>query len=332
MFKFNNRRVVLRLTIFALFGCCFGFLASGTARRLPGIASEPQGAQDRVIEKKKNSPSGVEPVEITLVRTKRKREVGFGKPFQDDDEWFQGLTVTAKNISTKNITYIKIYFSFERPEDSDGSTYPPLIHSLVYGSHAFGRSKDSKSLARGNSIDLSLSDSSYASLKRALRKLGYPASIDRLQMYLSEVIFEDETMWANGYWFRRDPTDHQNWILIQKEGALRGPPGLRDAARVAGFAHSFLAAELPKTMTALPLVQGPGCGLPGNPYLQTCVGASNSDCKKEYTPVYTAPSPQYATHKGKTVFITCMQCTRPTPSSIDCNPANHCEHESQWHL
>lgn len=34
--------------------------------------------------------------------------------------------------------------------------------------------------------------------------------------------------------------------------------------------------------------------------------------------------PQYATHRMKTVFVTCMQCTHPTPSSIACNSANHC--------
>ncbi len=70
---------------------------------------------------------------------------------------------------------------------------------------------------------------------------AHPASINRLQMYLSEVIFEDDTMWVNGYWFRRDPRDPQNWIRIQREGALRGPPGLWDGAAVAGFAKTGLS-------------------------------------------------------------------------------------------
>lgn len=206
MFRLRKRKTNLLLTILALLSCSLALFATRSAgNRLPSLS--PAG-QERLIERKKNSPGGDEPVQLTLVRTKRKADLVFGRAFHDDDEWIQGLTITATNTTRKPITYIKVYFSFERPNNPEG--YPPLLHSLVYGTKVLVSNKNSKRLIPGKSIDLTLTDSSYSSLKRALRKLGYPASINRLQMYLSEVAFDDDTSWANGYWFRRDPADPQN--------------------------------------------------------------------------------------------------------------------------
>lgn len=173
--------------------------------------SNPQGQRSKVI-KKKNSVGPEEPVDITLVRTK-KGVVEFGREFDDDDvDWIRGLRLTVKNKSIKNINYVKFHLYFERPK---GDSSPPLLHSIVYGSKA-SPSKVPRILAPDRAVDLTLPGSSYDAIKRALSRLGYSAVANHVEIALAEVVFDDDSMWSNGYWFRRDPTDRQNWIPFDR--------------------------------------------------------------------------------------------------------------------
>ncbi|MEO7971150.1 MAG: hypothetical protein ABI698_07620 [bacterium] len=207
-----------------------------TAQRNPPASKLGQGeigpqrfqdsldTQDRIIEKRSNSAFPNEPVEIIVVRTKKINR-RFGEKFKDDDEWVQGLSVTVKNISSKNATYINVHVSFERPEESEAAAEPTLVHSLVFGTKSPPTGKPLQVLAPSTTIDISLPDHTYAALKGALKKVGYPASIEHVELYLTEVLFEDGTMWADGYLFRRDPANQDNWIPVEKERDI--PPGQR---------------------------------------------------------------------------------------------------------
>jgi len=311
--------IALTLTVIS---AAFG---GGTHHKLTQIAlsATTQNSHDRVIEKKKNSRDPHEPVEIVSVKTKVKTDREFGKTFTDDDDWFKGLRIKVKNVSGKQVQYVKIDLLFEPSGDTQNSESPPLLHSLAYGTKGRRASNDGILVLPGDNVELDLDDSTHAHLKRALAKIGYAEILNRLSMYVSVVIFDDDTMWTNGIWFRRDPTNAENWILMSLTAKASTAPvsSTHEVARFAPVSFSKTRdMEFRRTVT----FQTNPCGLPGYPYLTTCVGASSSDCKKEYTPVYTAPS-QYSTHKRKTVFVTCMLCTHPTPTSIDCNPANHCE-------
>ena len=290
-------------------------------RTVSGVEpSPPQGAQTRSIQKKKNSATDDNPVDLVSFKTKHQGKLPLGKSFEDDDEWIQGLTITAKNVSTKNAAYISVYVFFERPQNSAGSSDPPLLYQLVYGSKVFPSPTVAKPLAPGDSADLILGDSSYESIKGALRQLGYPPSIRHLQMYVSEVIFDDDTMWTNGYWFRRNSTNPQNWIPIERIGALAQPRNRRPRSPTRLVNIAFETGESPaKSRVIEPQTW---CGMPGAPFLEPC-GGGPEDCMKEKTEVYSAP-PQFSTHKPNSVNVFCMTCTRPTPSSIECNPANAC--------
>lgn len=167
-----------------------------------------QDGKDRIIELKSNSPWPNEPVKITAARNKN-GAIPLGKIFrQDDDDWLQGLKIAVKNVSNKNVTYILVHILFERSEETNGE--PPLLHLLAFGSRAATLGKPGKALIPESSIDLTLPDPSYSVLKRTLRRLGYPPSIKRLQIYVAEVAFDDGTLWSDGYWFRRDPDNPEN--------------------------------------------------------------------------------------------------------------------------
>lgn len=196
------------------------FLARPTTRTLSclciifvPIAMSPAGRagqeQERIIEKRLNSVTPNEPVSLGVVRTK-KGIVEIGKKFKAEDDWLKGLTVRVNNVSDKDIRYISVNFSFERPEDHETADDPPLVHSLTYGSRTrtpddATQSRRKGTLAPGDSVEISLPDETYEVLERALKKLKYPPGVKRLRMYLTEVIFDDGTAWVSGYWFRSDP-------------------------------------------------------------------------------------------------------------------------------
>jgi hypothetical protein len=244
---------------------------------------------DRIIEKKSNSAIQNEPVEITVAKTK-KGTVPFGRPFKDDDdEWTKGLTLTVKNVSSKNVVYIEIRFSFERPQDDANSAQPPLVHSLFYGTSAPAPDSELKVLAPDDSVNMMLADETFESLKRALVKVGY-TKVKRLRVYLSQVIFQDGSMWLLGKWYRRDPANPQTWLDIPAAGVFRRRGRSKSARFVqASFSHNPAEA----------ITQTPQCWDPGFPSWATCTGASNEDCRKRYQPTFEIFS---HTHKDKTIL------------------------------
>jgi hypothetical protein len=196
--------VVLAITVAAV-----GNYFKTSAQR-QGPDPRADRAYERLIEKTTNSAIPNEPVAITLAKTK-KGAVEFGKAFKDEDnDWLKGFTLTAQNISQKAITYIDVTYSFERPKDDANSDQPRLVDTLTYGSLA-NKSKQMK-LNPGESTDLVLADSTHDFLKKALAQAGYPPSIKHIKFYLSQVVFEDGTMWSLGYWYQRDPANAENWI------------------------------------------------------------------------------------------------------------------------
>lgn len=127
-------------------------------------------ATERLIQKSTNSAIPNEPVTFVMVKTK-KGEVQTGKRFDDaDDDWLKGFTVRAQNNSQRNITYIDVTFSFERPKAD--ANKPVLADTLVFGSPK--NSPNQVKLRPGESTDLSLADSSHDLLKSSLAQLGYP--------------------------------------------------------------------------------------------------------------------------------------------------------------
>jgi len=218
-----------------------------------------QDPRDRLIEKKSNSAFGNEPVELTVIRTKKTNRQ-FGERFKDNDEWLQGLTVTAKNISSRNVVYINVHLSFERPENSENASLPTFVHPLIFGSMNPPNGTPSDVLAPGDSVDIGLQERFYVAIKGALRKVGYPPRISHVKVYLTQVLFDNDTQWTNGYWYQRDPAVRDNWILIGKDGKVR--QSSRNKYGESSFTKiSFLTKGTSK-VNLLNSLQNP-CGVPG---------------------------------------------------------------------
>lgn len=198
-------------------------LANNLKSNAQGEKPNPKAdrTNERLIQKTTNSAIRNEPVEFTLVKTK-KRDVQPGKAFEDaDNDWLKGFTVRAQNTSQRTITYIDVTFSFKRAKDGANSDQPRLIDTLIHGS--MSNTPNQAKLRPGESADLVLSDSRLDVLKEILAKTGYPASIKHIKFFLGQVIFEDGTMWSLGHWYQRDPKNAEKWIEIPEVAKRDGP-------------------------------------------------------------------------------------------------------------
>jgi hypothetical protein len=197
---------------------------------LPSTAGYPAQDQERLIERWSNPD---EPVRINVVKAK-KGVIETGKKFRGDDEWFKGLTVNVTNVSGKIITYVSIDFTFSRPEEGETAQQPPFIDSLTYGNspfldretlQAFPPPPPPPPLLPGESIDLTLSEESYSSIRRSLTKLKYPASIKRIMMVIRDIGFDDGTVWTMGHRYRPNPDDPEHPIELDEPlGSVRNRP------------------------------------------------------------------------------------------------------------
>lgn len=282
---------------------------------------------ERLIQKTTNSATRNEPVEFTLVKTK-KRDVQPGKAFEDaDNDWLKGFTVRAQNTSQRTITYIDVTFSFERTKGDANSDQPRLIDTLIYGS--MSNTPNQAKLRPGESADLVLSDSRLDVLKQILAQTGYPASIRHIKFFLGQVIFEDGTMWSLGHWYQRDPKNAEKWIEIP-EVAKRVGPGREGSAADRALLRSHAAVAPPfsrGSSISSPSLQNP-CNHPGFPSWPTCPGASNENCRRKEQ--FTNPSQTTKTHRDVNVTTACKQCINPTPSTLECENRPHCTDVLFW--
>lgn len=182
-----------------------------------------QGAQERTVKKIK-APH--EPVEITKFKLKGIPR-GFGQNFTDDDDWLRGMTLTIRNTSNKPIVYLEISLDFPRPENQSPDQYLPFMSALRYGYYPVLNAPlppDAPSpLMPDEKAELKLTDADYNSLMATLKALDYPASLKRIELTVSTVIFNDDTGWRLGTPTRRDPNKPDRWVNARRSSASSIP-------------------------------------------------------------------------------------------------------------
>jgi hypothetical protein len=142
--------------------------------------------------------------------------ISFNHKFVADDDWMKSLVVTVKNASSKRILFASIDLFFPRPQDSKD---PPAIFDVFYGKWALQnrRPTDDEQLigiAPGEIADIGLSVQKFVDLTSFLKSTNFPQSIEKVDLRFGSVIFEDDTMWTRGSYFRRDPNNSSSWIVI----------------------------------------------------------------------------------------------------------------------
>lgn len=210
--------------------------------------------EERVVEKLSRKRA---PLKIGTIKRKR-GEALLGKTFTDREDWFQGLSLVLKNISGKNIVYIRGGFLFPRQTVMEKQA-PPLYSSFHYGLPPFAPEETSPNAQRlvlkpGETITINLSDLDYNEITANLRRLEYTHSIKVIKFNLDEIFFDDGTSWAAGKYFPSGLNQKQplSGILQHYLAPIRGNFG-----ELSNFGDSGSFFWLPETAPAGRNLHGP---------------------------------------------------------------------------
>ena len=167
-----------------------------------GAKTQEQG---RFVARK---PWHIEPVQVVSAKTKKKGKIEIGKAFDEDDDWLDGFTITVSNGSDKTVTALTIEMTFPREAGDKRNKFAKAIY--------FGPSpidpeyihrNPNKVIKPGETIDLEVGPQIYNSIRDTLRRLEYPNSINRVELTIREVGFEDGSVLLSGTLYVQDPNN-----------------------------------------------------------------------------------------------------------------------------
>lgn len=188
------------VSVFAAIACFVCAFYTGAA----------QESQERVV--KRLPIEHGEPIAITDIKVNDK-SISFDKKFPADDNWLSSLAVSIKNSSDKRILFTSIQLQFTRPARSPGNM---SVDDIFYGNWALQMrppTQDEKlvGIAPAETAAISMTAQKFLELKRFLAETGFPDSIERVDIRINSVIFEDDSMWTRGKYLRRDPNNPGSW-------------------------------------------------------------------------------------------------------------------------
>lgn len=160
-------------------------------------------------------PHEKDPVEISNILVGEKA-VRFGEKFNSGETWLKGVTFKVTNKYTKPITYVQINIDF--PEVLHNGIM--MQHQMFLGRHpVFDKPVNSKPLRipPGESLKASL-DQEYEAIEKVITAIDSSkvGLINKITIRLSEVGFEDGTIYSGGDLYRRNPdsTSQSKWVKI----------------------------------------------------------------------------------------------------------------------
>ena len=190
-------RYLARLTLICLVAASLVFTGSRATR----AGFNPQSAR---IVVKKSWP--IEPVKIVGLKTRNNAKIELGQSFDEEDDWLDGLVLTVANNYDKPVTALTISLVFRR---QTGDTRPPFAWNLHFGpsplTAEYNQRDRSKVINAGETLELPLTPANYATLKRGFAETGYAESIQRVDLEVKEVGFEDGSMLYSGTLYLQDP-------------------------------------------------------------------------------------------------------------------------------
>src|SRR2546429_913835 len=173
-------------------------------------AAAAQDAKERVIRRLPIDQN--EPIAITDIKVNGK-SVSLDKKFNADDEWLRGLAVSIENKSEKRILLASIQLQFHHPP---GSKDPMSVDDIFYGNWALQTRPPTSEeqlvgIAPSETVEIRLSSQQYVDLRNFLTGTGFAQSIERVDMRIDRVIFEDDAMLSGGSYLRRAQNDPGSW-------------------------------------------------------------------------------------------------------------------------
>lgn len=173
--------------------------------------SQSEPTQKRYLVQKTFSS---DPVRISGLQSKG-RSLAFNEPFDYGSDWLEGLSFDVRNASDKTIVFVSVYLMLNRRNQKS----LPVVFPLVRGINNRDKeqidtvnNKQAIAVKSGDSINLSLSGTTYQSFLSFLEKVGWQEEIVQASLFTGIVIFADDSAWINGFTMQRDPDDPLKWI------------------------------------------------------------------------------------------------------------------------
>jgi hypothetical protein len=207
------------------------------------------------------------------------RKIRSNERFASDEDWLSGLTINIKNRSDQAIRLAAIQLQFPRPSGSEG---PIAIADIYYGNRALLTrlpimSERSPGLAPGEAVDIELSDSELDAIEMMLGDTGYSASIETVDLRISNVIFEDDSMWEAGTRLQRDHNEPRTWSNVEFSSLTKTRLGTVSSSRGSSVRDGYKLFGYPSPSPIERLFSH----APASPPQSGCyqfVGATNEDC------------------------------------------------------
>jgi hypothetical protein len=197
MYSTSKAGCRVTVNIIALVG--FGLIAT-TSQSL-AVINQSQSKQRFVITK----PWAIEPVRVISART-RKQKIDIGRLFDEGDDWLDGFTITVKNDYDKTVIGLEIELVFRR---DFGDKRLPAGWSLNFGAEPLWPTPvprdPTKIIKVGETFDLQITHEKYKLLTMFLKQTGFPDSINRVELVVHYVFFDDESLLQSGTFFVQDP-------------------------------------------------------------------------------------------------------------------------------
>ena len=183
----------------------------GAAARISGVfASAAAGRQDEK-QLKKDFSLPTDPVRILNVRALDK-PVEFDKKFQGGKDWLKGLELKLKNVSAKEIVFLRLDVNF--PETaSDGAE---MSYQTGFGRQPGGENAGAAplSLPPGGVYELALDEERYRGVVRFVNSRHDIDKLSDAYIRIGFVVFADGTAWAAGTFYRRDRHNPRRWVPL----------------------------------------------------------------------------------------------------------------------
>lgn len=192
------------LTIFA-----FNLAVIAVNARTLGAFPYLSQTEEKLLEK---DPASVkDPANITNIKA-TKKSVEFGKKFDGDKDWLKGLELRLKNVSDKEIVYLRVDLNFPETKYTGGE----MSFRMDFGRKPgwTNTPQTTISIAPGETVDLILDEQRYENLTRFVNNGHHIASINKAHVRVGFIAFADGTAWSAGVFYRQDPNNPRQWNPI----------------------------------------------------------------------------------------------------------------------
>lgn len=144
--------------------------------------------------------------------------MAFGEKFVADDDFMKGLTISIKNRSNKRILLAVFDFFFPPPPNSQSKLSVFRLADGNFGllwDHSPTEAERLVGIAPGEKADIACVGREYDNFQKFYDAIGRP-NVERLDLRLRTLVFEDDTMWDLGDYFRRNPDKPDKWLALEQ--------------------------------------------------------------------------------------------------------------------